>query len=273
MLPVNDLYTQAVAELSMVKTKKEVDKEAEESKKQEESSKKEVSEQALREAKAEAIAEIQRSIEGNEYRMTQYNEVQQIIAAYTERINNAKGLASVSREKSAAIAALAKIKTNEQLNSEEESSQGQELESERSVALAELQTYVDIDEYDTQQKSVVMRILNDYRIRINAAQSIDEIQGLLGEAEDKLDDVSHTAPSRPSQESSQRSSQESSRESEPEPQSSVEQSSEPESSVEESSKPDSSEPESSVEESSQPEISDASSSESTSEPVSEATGA
>ena len=270
---VNDLYTQAVAELSMVKTKKEVDKEAEESKKQEESSKKEVSEQALREAKAEAIAEIQRSIEGNEYRMTQYNEVQQIIAAYTERINNAKGLASVSREKSAAIAALAKIKTNEQLNSEEESSQGQELESERSAALTELQTYVDIDEYDTQQKSVVMRILNDYRIRINAAQSIDEIQGLLGEAEDKLDDVSHTAPSRPSQESSQQSSQESSRESEPEPQSSVEQSSEPESSVEESSKPESSEPESSMEESSQPEISDESSGENTSEPVSEATGA
>ena len=199
--------------------------------------------------------------------MTQYNEVQQIIAAYTERINNAKGLASVSREKSAAIAALAKIKTNEQLNSEEESSQGQELESERSAALTELQTYVDIDEYDTQQKNVVMRILNDYTIRINAAQSIDEIQGLLGEAEDKLDDVSHTAPSRPSQESSQQSSQESSqessRESEPEPQSSVE----------ESSKPDSSEPESSMEESSQPEISDESSGENTSEPVSEATGA
>ena len=118
---VNDLYAQALAEISEIKTKSQVQKEQEESKKASDTAHKEASEQALRDGRSSAIEEIRRSIEGNEYRVPQYDQIQELIERYTQQINNAKTAAEIDKIKKTAIDALKKIKTNEQLNSEEES--------------------------------------------------------------------------------------------------------------------------------------------------------
>ena len=243
---VNDLYAQAVAELSTVKTKTEVQKEAEESKKQAEESKRQASEQAIEDAKTDALSEIQRSIEGNEYRMAQYEQVQEIIANYTERINSAKDAATIRKEKDAAIAALKKIKTNEQLNSEEssrqssaessvESSQDQSsddneeqrriLNGYRASAIIELQYYLDQDDYDSEQQEVIRRVISTYTARVNNANSYEAIWEEVDKAKEVLDDIPTIYETQSSEDSS-------------EPESSIEDSSEPESSVEDSSDPE-----------------------------------
>ena len=252
---VNDLYAQAIAELSTVKTKQEVDRETQESKKQAEESKRQASEQALAEAKTSAIAEIQRSIEGNEYRVAQYEQVQEIMANYTDRINDAKDLATIRKEKDAAVAALQKIKTNEQLNSEESSrtsstpessadessadessDDGEEqrriLRAYRAEAVTELQYYLDEDDYDSEQREVIRRVISTYMNHINNANSYDAIWEQVANAKRVLDEIPtiYDAPE-PSEDSSKPSY---------EPQSSVEDSSEPKSSSEDSSEPESS---------------------------------
>ena len=192
--------------------------------------------------------------------MAQYEQVQEIMANYTDRINDAKDLATIRKEKDAAVAALQKIKTNEQLNSEESSrtsstpessadessadessadessDDGEEqrriLRAYRAEAVTELQYYLDEDDYDSEQREVIRRVISTYMNHINNANSYDAIWEQVANAKRVLDEIPtiYDAPE-PSEDSSKPSY---------EPQSSVEDSSEPKSSSEDSSEPESS---------------------------------
>ena len=178
------------------------------------------------------------------------------------------------RIKKTAIDALKKIKTNEQLNSEEESKEEssrqaaeessrraseesareasrQELESYRSRAITELNYYPDRDDYDTDHWSSILGIIVSYTNRINSASSIDAIRTLVGMAEKQMDKVD----TKPYQTSSQSSVQPSVQPSAPQPSKPEPVSSEPEPVSSEPSEDESSGEETSVDNSDDPDIS------------------
>ncbi len=117
---VNDLYAEALAEINKVKTKKQL-KEDEESRINAEISEQEESARIIEEAKAQAKADVQNSVAGNEYRLTQAEQVNKVIDKYAEMIDNAETIEEIEVYKEAGIEELAKIKTNTQMNAEESS--------------------------------------------------------------------------------------------------------------------------------------------------------
>ncbi len=113
---INDLYAQALDEISKVKTREQVESELQKS---EEDASKEASEAALQEVRNQAIMELNNAVAGVEYRLTQASLVNDVIQEYSDLINKAESADEVKKLKEEGIEQLKKIKTNEQLNAEE----------------------------------------------------------------------------------------------------------------------------------------------------------
>ncbi len=250
---VNDYYAQAVAEIQNVKTKKEVSDDAETSKKQSQEAERQASRQALEDAKENAISEMRRSVEGNEYGIAQYNQVQQILENYTDRINSASSLTAVEKLKEDGITALSKIRMVEESStssreqsqessrrdesSEEESSDDEEArrfaEYKRNT-ISSLSYYVDLDDYSSESQEVIRRIIQTYSNNINNANSYGEIDDYVSTARNLIDSVEDEESS---EEQSSEQPVESSYESSEEPiESSADSSDEPVESSDQSSK-------------------------------------
>ena len=208
---VNSLFLQAKAELDRVKTKQEVSKAAEESRKASEEAEKQASEdaekqaseEALNEAREEAVREIRQSVEGNEYGIAQYNQVQQLLDDYTDRINNASSVAAVDKLKEDAIRALGKIKTVEESSEEssrtsQQSSRPQESsDNDEAKRFAEykknsvsmISNYLDQSEYSDESQSIIRNIISVYTGKINDADSYSEVDEYISTAKNLLDSV------------------------------------------------------------------------------------
>ena len=227
---VNDLYAQALAEIKKVKTMEQLESEAEESKLNSEKAEREESERILEDAKAQAKADVQNSVAGNEYRLTQAEQVNKIIDDFGEKIDNAESLEEIEVYKEAGIEELAKIKTNAQLNAEESSAneasrkaseaeaskkaaeeaeasrraaeeeeesrraaeeeEAAALEQYRSDAVTELNGYVDESDYSGDALDEIESIISKYTSLINEASSEGEINGLLDDAKGELYSIS-----------------------------------------------------------------------------------
>ena len=208
---VNSLFLQAKAELDQVKTKQEVSKAAEESRKASEEAEKQASEdaekqaseEALNEAREEAVREIRQSVEGNEYGIAQYNQVQQLLDDYTDRITNASSVAAVDKLKEDAIRALGKIKTVEESSEEssrtsQQSSRPQESsDNDEAKRFAEykknsvsmISNYLDQSEYSDESQSIIRNIISVYTGKINDADSYSEVDEYISTAKNLLDSV------------------------------------------------------------------------------------
>ena len=128
---INDLYAQAVAEIQLVKTKSQISAEAEASKRELEESKKLASEQALSEAKENAVYELRASVADKTYNIAEYNKVQDILDKYTTSINKAKNVQEIDKLKENGLKELARIKTAEETSEESGEQESSKEESSR----------------------------------------------------------------------------------------------------------------------------------------------
>ena len=229
---INDLYHNAISDFDTYKTISEI----------EESSKKE-----LQDAISTAKTEIHNSVAGNVYRMTQLTEVNKLFDTYNKKLDDAKTLDEVESIKKDGIAALAKVKTKEEVEKEEsekaeESSRkaeeskkaaeeakkaeeealrqaeaerlAAELEAARKDALRRINASFNPTDYLEPQQGEINNIINDYKDRINSASDIDSVSSLADQAISDISMVKTKAEMEP--------------EESPEPESSIDESSEPE---------------------------------------------
>ena len=230
---VNRIYNEAIEKIRKVKTKAQVEEEA--SAKAEQSrltAEREASETALKELQAKkqsAIAEISNSIAGNAYRLEQADIVNGILDDYNKKINTSSDIDEIERLKKEGIDALAKIKTNEEMQAEEssaaevsrkaaeeasrqaeesriaeasrqaeasrraEESAARDLENARNEAVEELQSYVNLNDYSGELRSQLSIIINNYTDGIMDA-SRNEIDNWLTKAKQAIDELIQNVP-------------------------------------------------------------------------------
>lgn len=111
---INQLYAEVYKQLSKIKTEEQVSKEKEESDK-------EVSKKELSSNKVSAKSDIKDSIAGNKYYRAERTRVEDLLKEYYDKIDSAKTLEDVEQFKKDGIAEIAKIKTSDEKDAEEES--------------------------------------------------------------------------------------------------------------------------------------------------------
>ena len=235
---VNELYATALAEIENVKTKKQIKEDEEAARKQaEEDKKKEISE-----AKTEAVAALNSSIAGREYRTKQYDQVIKLLDNYTKRINNSSDLEQIENLKEQGIEALTKVATNDELSEreasrraeeeasrraeeeasrraaeessreeeessreEEESSQSEdaEMEAYRQEAIVRLQSYLNPSDFSEATAARLQELIDEYTGYLSVADTREAVDGKLREGESQLEAVASA------EEQSQQSTEES----------------------------------------------------------------
>ncbi len=112
---INELFNKAIEEIRKVKTIENLNSDAEESNKT-------VSEAELKEHKESAKTDLHNSVAGNSYRTAESVKVNEIFDEYNKKIDDAKSAEEVNKLKDEGIQKLKKIKTDAQLDREEQSS-------------------------------------------------------------------------------------------------------------------------------------------------------
>lgn len=193
---LNSVYDTALKEIKKVKTAEQLASEQ---------SEKEESERQANEIKntrSAAIVEIKNSIAGNTYRTAQADEVNSMIADYSDKINQETDLSKIEEYKQEAIDALSQVKTDNELRAEEsaadeisrlEEERKKQLADAKSSAVSELENYVSLSNYYSEQQNEINSIISQYRENINGSDSVDSVNSALAEAKGMLDGVKTAA--------------------------------------------------------------------------------
>lgn len=184
---VEGIYDEAIDAIREIKTAEQLASEQ---------SEREASEHMVQEitnARSAAIAEIKNSIAGNTYRSAQKTEVNSIIDNYSNKINKSQSLDDIESYKKQAINALSEIKTDDELTNEERqneiNAQAEKLANAKTSAINELNSYLSLDNYYSEQQSEIDSIISSYTSSINDSDSVDSVNNLLKKAKSELDKV------------------------------------------------------------------------------------
>ncbi len=185
----------------------------------------------LKAKKQSAVSEIRSSIAGNEYRIKQADEVTKIMETYSKQINASEDIDEIDELKKKCIEALANIKTAEEMNKEESKAaeeaskkaaeeasrkaaeeasrkaaeeasrkeeerkaaerSAQELENARNAAVAEIESYVNLDDYPAAAKSKLQTIINSAKATImddRILTTISAVESMVSSTKKQIDD-------------------------------------------------------------------------------------
>lgn len=220
---INEIFNKAVQDIAKVKTIEDqnADKEA---------SNQAQREKELNEKKEAAKADLNNSIEGNNYRMTQASVIKSIIEEYTKRIDNASTAEEINQALEDGIKSLKKVKTDEQLTKEESSEkakqssadeasrkraaeessrkaaqesseaeasrkaeQERQLQEAKDNAKNEISNYVNLGNYKPAQQQEIRSIINEYSGRISSANTTAAINSYVSTAKNQMNQVKTAA--------------------------------------------------------------------------------
>ncbi len=237
---VNRLYNEAIDKIRQIKTRQQVEDEAsaqaELSRQREEQEARQNSERELSAKKQSGISEMRNSIAGNSYRQTQASEVEKLLEDYTKKIYDAKTIEEIEELTKAGINALADIKTADEMDEEESkaaeasekaakeaaekaareaaekaareaetSRQAQEraaaeLKAAKEQALAELDDYVNPDDYPTEARGKLQAIISSAKATIsddNILTTPDAVSNMVSTTKQQIDECISNIESSP----------------------------------------------------------------------------
>ena len=133
--------------------------------------------------KKNAIKELENYLDKENYRENEQKEIDKIIDAAKEKINNATTIEEINKIKEDTKQELDKVKTNEELTKAEE------LEKAKEEAKKELENYLDKENYRENEQKEIDKIIDDAKEKIDNATTIEEINKIKEDTKQELDKV------------------------------------------------------------------------------------
>ena len=146
--------------------------------------KQDAADEALTKAKEDALAEMKEYLEGKTYKSEQQKEIDQIVADYTAKVNEAKDSASIDSLVKEYKEKVDEIKTSDQIDEEQKT-----LATQKEEAKKEIRKAVEGKEYRETQAKEVEALLKEYDAKIDDATSKEELDAIVTEAIQKLSAV------------------------------------------------------------------------------------
>lgn len=146
--------------------------------------KQDAADEALTKAKEDALAEMKEYLEGKTYKSEQQKEIDQIVADYTAKVNEAKDSASIDSLVKEYKEKVDEIKTSDQIDEEQKT-----LATQKEEAKKEIRKAVEGKEYRETQAKEVEALLEEYDKKIDDATSKEELDAIVTEAIQKLSAV------------------------------------------------------------------------------------
>ena len=132
--------------------------------------KQDAADEALTKAKEDALAEMKEYLEGKTYKSEQQKEIDQIVADYTAKVNEAKDSASIDSLVKEYKEKVDEIKTSDQIDEEQK-----KLATQKEEAKKEIRKAVEGKEYRETQAKEVEALLKEYDAKIDDATSKEEL--------------------------------------------------------------------------------------------------
>ena len=132
--------------------------------------------------KKNAIKELENYLDKENYRKNEQKEIDKIIDAAKEKIDNATTIEEINKIKEDTKQELDKVKTDKELTQEE-------LEKAKEEAKNELENYLDKENYRENEQKETDKIIDDAKEKIDNATTIEEINKIKEDTKQELDKV------------------------------------------------------------------------------------
>ena len=133
----------------------------------------------LEKAKKDAITELEKYVDKDDYREKEQKEINEIIDRAKEDINEATKIEDINSIKEEAEKEIDNLKTDKELT--------EELEKTKKDAISELENYVDKNDYREKEQEEIAEIIEIAKEKINNTTKIEEIKPIKEAAERELD--------------------------------------------------------------------------------------
>ena len=132
--------------------------------------------------KKNAIKELENYLDKENYRKNEQKEIDKIIDAAKEKIDNATTIEEINKIKEDTKQELDKVKTDKELTQEE-------LEKAKEEAKNELENYLDKENYRENEQKEIDKIIDAAKEKIDNATTIEEINKIKEDTKQELDKV------------------------------------------------------------------------------------